>query len=114
MTASTAAAAADQPATSEPEWRHQAACRDADPALFTPAESSVGLLQLRLVSTDYCADCPVRIQCGLAADRGQEIGLWAGAYRSGRGAGYRWTLLPGGWRPRVGQPVSKPGRRRAS
>lgn len=46
------------------DWRHRAACRDADPEIFFPvAESGPALARAEAEALDYCAVCPVRAQC---------------------------------------------------
>lgn len=49
---------------------------------------------------EFCAGCPIRVECGAEADAKREEGLWGGAYRlrlssSGRRQTYRvMELLP--------------------
>ena len=46
------------------DWRHRAACRDADPEIFFPvAEAGPALDAAEAVALDYCAVCPVRAEC---------------------------------------------------
>lgn len=47
-----------------PDWRARAACRDADPEIFFPAGDPADPFDDRnLDALDYCAACPVRIEC---------------------------------------------------
>jgi hypothetical protein len=46
------------------DWRHRAACRDADPEIFFPvAESGPALDAAQAHALAYCARCPVRAEC---------------------------------------------------
>lgn len=46
------------------DWRHRAACRDADPEIFFPvAESGPVLAAAEAHALAYCARCPVRAEC---------------------------------------------------
>ena len=46
------------------DWRHRAACRDADPELFFPvAGSGPVLAAAEARALAWCAVCPVRAQC---------------------------------------------------
>src|SRR6516164_7432325 len=62
-----------------PDWRDDAACRDADPELFFP---DVGLSSARAqVKTAklICRGCPVSAVClSWALASGQEAGIWGG------------------------------------
>jgi WhiB family redox-sensing transcriptional regulator len=62
------------------DWRHRAACRDADPEIFFPvAESGPALARAQAEALDYCAVCPVRAEClAYALDSGEEFGVWGG------------------------------------
>lgn len=65
------------------DWRARAACLGADPQPFTVLDCD---RQLRpetvAAATRYCRRCPSREDCAAAADAGQEIGLWAGVWRT--------------------------------
>lgn len=43
------------------DWRHQAACADADPELFQPEVATQE--QIDATIAEYCDHCPVRQQC---------------------------------------------------
>ena len=46
------------------DWRHRAACRDADPEIFfSVAESGPALATAEAEALAWCAVCPVRAQC---------------------------------------------------
>jgi WhiB family redox-sensing transcriptional regulator len=61
-------------ARNEREWRHQAACKGMDPALFFPAPGDWhAVKQAKAV----CAGCPVSTHC-LAEGRTEHTGVWAG------------------------------------
>lgn len=46
------------------DWRHRAACRDADPEIFFPvAESGAPLARAEARALAWCARCPVRAEC---------------------------------------------------
>jgi len=58
-----------------------AACRDADPALFFPAEDETAAARYRRQARAMaiCAGCPVRARCYQAAtDRREPWGIWGG------------------------------------
>jgi len=58
-----------------------AACRDADPGLFFPAEDETATARYRrkAQAVAVCAGCPVRARCyQAAADRGEPWGIWGG------------------------------------
>lgn len=55
-----------------PSWRHKAACRDEDPELFFPLPSA-SAVDARKV----CKRCPVRRDCGEAANRAGDSGVRA-------------------------------------
>lgn len=59
-----------------PPWFREAACRAADPELFTPDRETPTLLAE--VSVYWCRPCPVRAQCLTTALRGNEVGIWGG------------------------------------
>ncbi|HCK79167.1 MAG TPA: WhiB family transcriptional regulator [Actinobacteria bacterium] len=61
------------------EWRHQAACRDADPELFFPiGNTGPALLQIA-EAKKVCNSCPVVAAClQWALETGQEAGVWGG------------------------------------
>ena len=61
-------------ARNERNWRHQAACKGMDPALFFPASGDWnGMQQAKAV----CATCSVRTQC-LEDGSTEHTGVWAG------------------------------------
>jgi WhiB family redox-sensing transcriptional regulator len=62
-----------------PDWRDEAACRNADPELFFPiGNAGPPLLQLDRAK-QVCAGCTVRTPClEWALASGQEAGVWGG------------------------------------
>ena len=86
-----------------PDWRDQAACRDADPELFFPiGKGEPTLLQLDRAK-QICARCPSRTPClEWALASGQEAGVWGGTTEDERRAlryqelGARSGAQPGG------------------
>lgn len=82
------------------EWVLRAACRDEDPNLFLPIESTNGMFQRPPVekALAYCRECPVIQQCAEDADRHQDHGVRGGVYRS--------EGQPKVYRPRVSRPRS--------
>ena len=79
MSTSTAAAwpACDRP--DRPDWRADAACRDADPELFFP-DGDIRSARAQLKTAKLiCRGCPVRATClNWALASGQEAGIWGG------------------------------------
>jgi WhiB family redox-sensing transcriptional regulator len=74
-------------------WTRDAACADADPDLFFPADSRSPALEAK----ELCAKCRVRSDCleySLAA--GEEFGVWGGLTEKER----RNVLRAGPARPR--------------
>jgi len=77
---STSTSAARLASDLHPDWRDDAACRDADPDLFFPdvdhprsARSQVKTAKL------ICRGCPVSATClSWALASGQEAGIWGG------------------------------------
>ena len=61
------------------DWRHQAACKDADPEIFFPVGTSgPALLQIAEAKT-YCLRCPSIAPCRQwALASGQDAGVWGG------------------------------------
>jgi WhiB family redox-sensing transcriptional regulator len=77
MTTSTAAA---RPAPGRrPDWRDDAACRDADPELFFPdGNIRSARAQIKLAKL-ICRRCLVSVTClSWALASGQEAGIWGG------------------------------------
>jgi WhiB family transcriptional regulator, redox-sensing transcriptional regulator len=70
-----------------PDWRDQAACRNADPDLFFPiGKGEPTLLQLDRAK-QVCAGCTVRTPClEWALASGQEAGVWGGTTEDERRA----------------------------
>jgi len=56
-------------------WKPQAACADADPAIFYPDSSDFGTLKAAL---KYCASCPVVEPCAAYGVRFEVYGVWGG------------------------------------
>ena len=76
---STSAAAASVACDSRPDWRADAACRDADPELFFPdGDTRSARAQVKTAKL-ICRGCPVSATClSLALANGQEAGIWGG------------------------------------
>ena len=82
-----------------PDWRDEAACRDADPELFFP-DTGIGSARARVkMAKLICRGCPVSATClSWALADGQEAGIWGGLtederrrlYRRGRLQTSRW------------------------
>lgn len=83
------------------EWRDRALCRDADPALFDPAVRGEGAGRWRRYPErvqravhDYCAVCPVRLDCRLFAAQANTEGVWGGEWRHRQTGGSRVEVIP--------------------
>ena len=62
-----------------PDWRDQAACRDADPELFFPDADTRSARERVKAARLICRCCPVRVTClSWALASGQEAGIWGG------------------------------------
>lgn len=76
-------------------WTDRAACHDIElDRFFAPFPS--GSRDMDLIThtaRTYCRTCPVLTDCAAWADRHEEIGLWAGAYRRRLGTRYAQTAL---------------------
>ena len=104
---STSTADARPARDSRPDWRDQAACRDADPELFFPDDDRSARAQVKTAKL-ICRGCPVSATClSWALASGQEAGIWGGLtdderhrlHRRGRPG---WTMpLPYGREPRA-------------
>jgi WhiB family transcriptional regulator, redox-sensing transcriptional regulator len=91
---STFTAAAGSARDSRPDWRDEAACRDADPELFFPdADNRYARAQVKTAKL-ICRGCPVSATClSWALASGQQVGIWGGLtederqrlHRRGRG-----------------------------
>ena len=76
---STPATAARPAPDSRPDWRDQAACRDADPELFFPDDNTRSARAQVKTAKLICRGCPVTATClNWALARGQEAGIWGG------------------------------------
>ena len=92
MSTSTAAARPDR--DHRPDWRVNAACRDADPELFFP-EGDISSARVQVKTAKLiCRGCPVSATClSWALADGHETGIWGGLtederrklHRRGRG-----------------------------
>ena len=93
MSTSTAAAS---PACDRPDWRLEAACRDADPELFFPgSDSSSARAQVKTAKL-ICRSCRVNATClSWALASGQEAGIWGGLTEDERRGLQRRGLLSG-------------------
>jgi WhiB family redox-sensing transcriptional regulator len=92
---STSAAAAAPACDSHPNWRADAACRNADPELFFP-DGDVRSARAQVKTAKLiCRGCPVSATClSWALASGQEAGIWGGLTenerrRLHRGRGFR-------------------------
>ena len=73
-----------------PDWRHDAACRDADPELFFPESDRAQVKTAKLI----CRGCPVSATClSWALASGQEAGIWGGLTEDERRRLHRRGLL---------------------
>lgn len=74
-----ASAVTARPACDRPDWRCNAACRDADPELFFPdGDISSARVQVKTAKL-ICRSCPVSATClNWALASGQEAGIWGG------------------------------------
>ncbi|MBI4728947.1 MAG: WhiB family transcriptional regulator [Acidobacteria bacterium] len=62
------------------DWRHQAACRDADPEIFFPIGMSGAALAQIEAAKAVCGTCDVRDPClEWALETSQDAGVWGGA-----------------------------------
>lgn len=62
------------------DWRHEAACRDADPEIFFPIGTSGPALAQIEAAKAICATCAVREPClEWALETGQDAGVWGGS-----------------------------------
>jgi len=90
-TMSTSTTARDQ----RPDWRDNAACRDADPELFFADGDIRSALADVKTAKLICRACPVSATClSWALASGQEAGIWGGLTederrRLHRGRGFR-------------------------
>ena len=96
MNPSTAAA---RRACDRPDWRADAACRDADPELFFP-DGDLGSARAQLKTAKLiCRGCPVSATClSWALASGQEAGIWGGLTEDERRRLHRRGLLLAGHR----------------
>ena len=61
------------------DWRHLAACRDEDPALFFPIGSSGPAMRQIKQAKAVCRGCPVTDErLNWALESGQDSGVWGG------------------------------------
>jgi WhiB family redox-sensing transcriptional regulator len=75
---STPATAARPAPDSRPDWRDQAACRDADPELFFPDDDRSARARVKTAKL-ICRGCPVSATClSWALASGQQAGIWGG------------------------------------
>jgi len=83
---STSAAAARPACDCRPDWRADAACRDADPELFFPdGDIRSARAQVKMAKL-ICRGCPVSATClSWALASGQEFGIWGGLTEDERG-----------------------------
>jgi WhiB family transcriptional regulator, redox-sensing transcriptional regulator len=91
---STSIAASRPTCDGHPDWRADAACRDADPELFFPdGDVKSGRAHVKTAKL-ICRGCPVSATClNWALASGQEAGIWGGLtederrrlHRRGRG-----------------------------
>jgi WhiB family redox-sensing transcriptional regulator len=76
---STSLVSAGQDRARLPDWRDDAACRDADPELFFP-DCDVRSARTQVTTAKLiCRGCPVKVTClNWALTSGQEAGIWGG------------------------------------
>jgi WhiB family redox-sensing transcriptional regulator len=76
---STFALAARPARARRPNWRDDAACRDADPELFFPGEDIRSASAQAKAAKLICRRCPVRTTClRWVLTSGREAGIWGG------------------------------------
>ena len=76
---STSTAAARTASGPRPDWRGQAACRDADPELFFPDRDIRSARAQVKTAKLICRRCRVSATClSWALASGQEAGIWGG------------------------------------
>ena len=76
---STSIAAIMSACDSRPDWRDQAACRDADPERFFPDDNTRSARAQVKTAKLICRGCPVSATClSWALASGQEAGIWGG------------------------------------
>ena len=76
---STPATAARPAPDSRPDWRDQAACRDADPELFFPDDGLRSARAQVKTAKLICRGCLVSATClSWALASGQQAGIWGG------------------------------------
>lgn len=74
--------ASTRAATNNHSWHNAAACTNAPLGAFFPHDDERGIPpRARHAARTYCADCPVRKQCGTDATETRAPGLWGGAWR---------------------------------
>lgn len=79
------------------DWRHDAACRDADPELFFPVGMDGPALVQVGAAKAVCAGCPVRAVClRWALESGQDAGVWGGLSEDERRALRRRSVSTSG------------------
>jgi WhiB family transcriptional regulator, redox-sensing transcriptional regulator len=72
-------AAAEPACDARPDWRRDAACRDADPELFFPDGDNRSARGQAKAAKLICRGCPVSATClSWALASGQEAGIWGG------------------------------------
>lgn len=67
-------------------WQKHANCYGAPPELFDTRSLGNGVIDETIQATAeiFCGPCPVRAECGAAADARHFLGLFGGAWRSAR------------------------------
>jgi len=83
--AATEEAPLHRPDDRRPDWRRDAACRDADPELFFPDSANRYVRAQVKTAKLICRGCPVNATClnwALATD--QQAGIWGGLTESER------------------------------
>jgi WhiB family transcriptional regulator, redox-sensing transcriptional regulator len=70
-----------------PDWRLAAACRESDPELFFPAETTKPAAHQIAKAKAICLACPVRTPClGWALKHDLHDGIWGGTTEQERRA----------------------------
>lgn len=103
-TAMSTSISAERLVCDRPDWRGDAACRDADPELFFPDGDARSVRAQVKTAKLMCRGCPVSAAClSWALASGQEAGIWGGLtederhrlHRRGRRLPVTWHTHPG-------------------
>lgn len=79
-------------------WEQKAACRGADPDLFSPLmdgeRTRHGYPERARLAVAYCVRCPVLAECRAAAESRKDQGVWASQWRAAPDAARRVVDVP--------------------